>query len=166
MATVGQEQQHARQDLLTPVEEHAGLAWIRGGGPNNRSWNGIRYKTGLSGKNSAAQALSMNVASVPPGAVAYAHIHDQFEVMLFILQGRVRHEYGPELEHAVEHEAGDFIFIKPGVPHEVYNLSDSEPVVAVVARSTADEWDQIIDYPSTARQRDGVPPQPHSAPTA
>ena len=35
--------------------------------------------------------------------------------------------------------AGDFIFIEPGVPHEVYNLSDTEPVVAVVARSDANE---------------------------
>lgn len=147
-----------RKELMEYVESAEGLSWIRGGGPTSRSWNGIRYKIGLSGKNTNAQALSMNVASVPPGAVAYAHIHDGFEVMLFILQGHVRHEYGPNLEHAVEHEAGDFIFIEPGVPHEVFNVSDSEPVVAVVARSTADEWDKIVDYPSQTRERDGVPP--------
>ena len=41
---------------------------------------------------------------------------------------------------------GDFIFIEPDVPHEVYNLSDTEPVVAVVARSSADEWDRIVEY--------------------
>ena len=124
---------------------------MRGGGPTSRAWNGIRYKIGLSGKNTPAKALSMNVASVPPGAIAFAHIHDGFEVMLFLLQGRVRHEYGPNLEHAVEHEAGDFIFIEPGVPHEVFNMSDTEPVVAVVARSTADEWDKIVDFPSKYR---------------
>ena len=28
---------------------------------------------------------------------------------------------------AAEHEAGDFIFIEPGVPHEVFNISDTEP---------------------------------------
>jgi len=40
-----------------------------------------------------------------------------------------------------------------GVPHEVFNLSDTDPVVAVVARSSADEWDNIIPYarPGTAR---------------
>ena len=43
--------------------------------------------------------------------------------MLYILQGRVRHEYGPNLEHSVENEAGDFIDIEPGVPHEVFNVS-------------------------------------------
>ena len=88
----------------------------------------------------------MNVATIPPGGVAYAHIHVDFEVMLYILQGRVRHEYGSGLEKVVENEAGDFIFIEPGVPHEVFNMSDVEPVVAVVARSDASEWENIIPY--------------------
>ena len=88
----------------------------------------------------------MNVAVVPPGAVAYAHVHVGFEVMLYILEGRVRHEYGDRLKSAVENTAGDFIYIEPGVPHEVFNLSDTEPVVAVVARSDADEWAHIANY--------------------
>jgi uncharacterized RmlC-like cupin family protein len=66
--------------------------------------------------------------------------------MLYILQGKVRHAYGPGLRKIIDNEAGDFIFIEPGVPHEVYNLSDSEEVIAVVARSRADEWDNIVAY--------------------
>ena len=127
------------------VEGIDGISVIRGGG-NVRGWNGIRYKSGLSAKNVAAKELSMNVATIPPGGVAAAHIHVNFEVMLYILQGRVRHEYGPALEQSVENEAGDFIFIEPGVPHEVFNLSDTEPVVAVVARSDASEWENIISF--------------------
>jgi uncharacterized RmlC-like cupin family protein len=46
----------------------------------------------------------------------------------------------------IENEAGDFIYIKPGVAHEVFNMSATEPVVAFVARSSADEWDNIIPY--------------------
>ena len=127
------------------VEGHHGLMWIRGSGVC-RDWNGIRYKLGMSGKNVGAHALSMNVAVIPPGGVAAAHIHVGFEVMLYILEGRVRHAYGEELAERVDHEAGDFIFIAPGVPHEVFNLSDTEPVVAVVARSDASEWQNIIPY--------------------
>lgn len=138
------------EDLSSYVEDHHGIQVIRGGGADDRSWNGIRYKTGLSGKNVGAKELSMNVATVPPGAIAYAHIHDGFEVMLFLLQGRVRHEFGPGLSNSVENQAGDFIFIEPGVPHEVFNIGD-EPVIAVVARSAADEWDRIVDYPSKHR---------------
>lgn len=116
-----------------------------------RAWNGIQYRAGLSGTNVGSKQLSMNVATVPPGAIAFAHIHVDFEVMLYILQGRVRHAFGEGLAEVVDNEAGDFIFIEPGIPHEVYNLSDSEPVVAVVARSDAGEWEHIVDYPSTHR---------------
>jgi len=100
----------------------------------------------MSAKNVGSKKLSMNVATIPPGGVAYAHIHVGFEVMLYILEGRVRHEYGPGLEKAVDNRAGDFIYIEPGVPHEVFNMSESEPVVAAVARSDADEWQHIIPY--------------------
>ena len=68
------------------VERDGGLAWIRGSGVC-RDWNGIRYKLGMSGKNVGAKQLSMNVAVIPPGGVAGAHIHVGFEVMLYILEG-------------------------------------------------------------------------------
>lgn len=132
-------------DLAAAVERGEGISVVRSG-VTCRNWNGIQYQVGLSAKNVDAKALSMNLATIPPGGVAGAHIHVGFEVMLYIVQGRVRHAYGPGLVHQVDNEAGDFIFIEPGVPHEVYNLSDSEPVVAIVARSSPDEWDQIIPY--------------------
>lgn len=132
-------------NLQAHVEGADGVFVIRGS-PVVRSWNGIQYKIGMSSKNVPAKQLSMNVAVVPPGAVAYAHVHVGFEVMLYILEGRVRHEYGDGLKKSVDNAAGDFIYIEPGVPHEVFNLSDSEPVVAVVARSDADEWARIVTY--------------------
>jgi len=140
----------AHDDLIGTVEGTDGIFVIRGG-EYVRGWNGIRYKAGLSAKNVKARHLSMNVATIPPGGVAAAHIHVDFEVMLYILAGRVRHEYGPALESSVENQAGDFIFIEPGVPHEVFNLSDTEPVVAVVARSDASEWEHIIPFKRPGR---------------
>ena len=127
------------------VEDHDGILTIRGGG-NKREWNGIHYKQGMSEKNVGSSKLSVNIATIPPSGVAYAHIHDGFELMLYILEGRVRHEFGPGLRKVLENQAGDFIYIKPGVPHEVFNMSDTEPVVAFVARSAANEWDNIIPY--------------------
>jgi uncharacterized RmlC-like cupin family protein len=132
-------------DLSSFVEGDSGIRCIRGS-ETLRGWNGIRYKVGMSAQNVGSSKLSMNVATVPPGGVAKAHIHVGFELMLYIMQGRVRHEYGPGLTEVMENEAGDFIYIEPGVPHEVFNLSDTEPVVAVVARSDADEWENIVPY--------------------
>jgi len=105
----------------------------------------------MAAKNVGAQKLSMNVATVPPGTVAFAHIHVGFEVMRFILKGDVHHEYGENLEQSMDNSAGDFIFIHLGVPHEVINLSEIKPVIAVVARSGAAEWENIVDYPSDLR---------------
>jgi uncharacterized RmlC-like cupin family protein len=134
------------------VEDRDGITVIRGGG-SQRGWNGILYKQGMSGKNVGSTGLSVNVATVPPGAVAFAHIHDGFEVMLFIVQGKVKHTYGEGLTNEVINEAGDFIYIKPGVPHEVFNIGE-EPLIAFVARSAADEWDKIVDYPSDYRPQE------------
>ncbi len=130
---------------LGAVEDHDGILTIRGGGAR-RDWNGIHYKQGMSAKNVRTTKLSANIATIPPGGVAYAHIHVGFEVMLYILEGRVRHEYGDGLEQVVENGPGDFIFIEPGIPHEVFNVSDTQPVVAVVARSDASEWSNIVPY--------------------
>jgi uncharacterized RmlC-like cupin family protein len=132
-------------ELEDLAEGGGGISVIRAS-ETCRGWNGIRYKAGMSGKTVGAKELSMNVATIPPGAVAFAHIHVDFEVMLYILQGRVRHEYGTGLRKVIENEAGEFIFIEPGVPHEVFNMSDTEPVVAVVARSDASEWENIVSY--------------------
>jgi len=59
------------------AEDLDGITVIRGGGAE-RGWNGIRYMQGLSAKNVGSANLSINVATVPPGAIAYAHIHDGF----------------------------------------------------------------------------------------
>ena len=131
------------------VEDLAGITVLRGGG-GGRAWNGIQYQQGMSARNVGSTGLSVNVATVPPGAIAYAHIHDGFEVMLYIVQGKVKHTFGEGLTQEVINEAGDFIYIKPGVPHEVFNIGD-QPLIAFVARSTADEWDKIVNYPSQYR---------------
>jgi len=133
------------EDLTRVVEGCEGIWTIRA--PETmRGWNGIRYKAGLSAKNTPATKLSMNVATIPPGGVAYAHIHVGFDLMLYILKGHVRHEYGDGCAMTIENKTGDFIYIEPGVPHEVFNMSDTEEVVAVVARSDASEWDNIVPY--------------------
>ncbi len=100
----------------------------------------------MSAKNVGTSKLSANIATIPPGGVAFTHIHVDFEPILHIISGKVRHAFGPGLKNVLENEGGDFIYIKPGVPHEVFNISDTEPVVVFVARSSAEEWDNIIHY--------------------
>src|SRR5258708_26399538 len=88
------------------VEDHDGILTIRGGGAR-RDWNGIHYKQGMSAKNVGTTKLSANIATIPPGGIAYAHIHVDFELILYIIQGKVRHEFGDGLKKVLENEAGD-----------------------------------------------------------
>ena len=71
------------EDLTSYIERGDGIHVIRGSG-NRRGWNGIRYKAGMSAKNVGSTKLSMNVATIPPGGVALAHIHVGFELMLYL----------------------------------------------------------------------------------
>ncbi|MED5305855.1 MAG: cupin domain-containing protein [Candidatus Thermoplasmatota archaeon] len=111
-----------------------------------RGWNNIEYGAGLSGKNTPSTGLSMNRAYIPPGGIAKAHIHVDFDVMIFLLKGSVRHEYGPGCRKSVIHSAGDMFYIEPGLPHEVFNCSEDEWVHAIVARSDSSEWQNIEPY--------------------
>jgi uncharacterized RmlC-like cupin family protein len=138
---------------LSAVEDHDGILTIRGGGAR-RDWNGIHYKQGMSAKNVGTTNLSANIATIPPGGVAYAHIHVGFEVILYIVEGKVRHEFGPGLRQVVENEAGDFIYIKPGVPHEVFNMSDTEPVAPAHLPTSG-----TISSPTTGISRDEKQPR-------
>jgi uncharacterized RmlC-like cupin family protein len=111
-----------------------------------RGWNNIEYGAGLSGKNTPSTGLSMNRAYIPPGGIAKAHIHVGFDVMVYLLKGSVRHEYGKGCRKSVVHNAGDMFYIEPGLPHEVFNCSEDDWVHAVVSRSDASEWQNIAPY--------------------
>jgi uncharacterized RmlC-like cupin family protein len=106
----------------------------------------IGYTIGISADVCGSTGLSMSYIVVPPGAVADAHYHDGYETAIYQLSGRVETRYGPGLSQTVITEAGDFIFIPPGVPHQPRNLSDTEPATAVVARNDAREGERVVPY--------------------
>ena len=132
-------------DLSKYIEDAGGIHGLRDV-DKVRGWNNIEYGPGLSGKNTPSTALSMNKAFIPPGGIAKAHIHVDFDVMIFLLKGSVRHEFGPGCRKSVIHSAGDMFYIEPGLPHEVFNCSETDWVEAIVARSDASEWQNIVPY--------------------
>lgn len=131
------------------IERLNGFSTIRAGAGSDQ-WGSAQYDLGLSGKTAGSNTLSMNVARLPAGESIAAHIHDGYEVGLYVLQGRLEHRFGPGLSNSLVNGPGDFIFVEPGVPHSAHNLSDIEPVVVVVARTTADEWARVIPYDPAA----------------
>jgi uncharacterized RmlC-like cupin family protein len=99
---------------------------------------------GISGKTVGAKGLSMNMVVIPPGAKAAPHHHQGFESAVYLLLGRVETRWGERLEHSVIMEAGDFLFIPPGVPHQPINLSATEPARAIVVRNDPNEQEHVV----------------------
>lgn len=107
----------------------------------------LPYFIGVSGQTAGARGLSMHLVVIPPGARAEPHRHVGHETAIYVLEGRVQTRWGEGLAQSVVSEAGDFLFIPPGVPHEAVNLSATEPARAVVARNTPREQDEVEPYP-------------------
>jgi uncharacterized RmlC-like cupin family protein len=115
----------------------------------------LPYFMGISGQTVGARGLSMHIVVIPPGARAEPHKHIGYETGIYVLEGRVRTRWGPALEHEVVSEAGDFLFVPPGVPHEAINMSATEPARAVVARNDPAEQDKVEPCP-VARDDGGL----------
>ncbi|SNT19264.1 Uncharacterized protein, RmlC-like cupin domain [Noviherbaspirillum humi] len=106
----------------------------------------LPYFIGISGSTVGSLGLSMHLVVIPPGARAAPHRHIGYETGIYVLEGRVCTRWGESLEHEIVSEAGDFLFVPPGVPHEAINLSATEPARAVVARNDPAEQDKVEPY--------------------
>ncbi|KAF3998141.1 cupin domain-containing protein [Glaciimonas immobilis] len=109
----------------------------------------LPYFVGISAITAGAKALSMYLVVVPPGGHAAPHVHCGYETGIYVLEGSVETRYGPGLCQSVITEAGDFLFIPPGVPHQPFNLSATIPARAIVARNQPDEHEQVLPYDSS-----------------
>jgi len=101
---------------------------------------------GISEKTAGSTGLCMHMVVIPPGGAAQPHIHDGYETALYVIKGRAKTLYGEGLAQSVINEAGDFIFIPANVPHQPMNISDTEEVVAIVARNDPNEQESVIPY--------------------
>jgi uncharacterized RmlC-like cupin family protein len=112
----------------------------------------LPYFLGISNATAGTNGISMNLVIIPPGSSAEPHFHKDFETAIYLLKGRVETRYGKGLKRSVINEAGDFLFIPPGVPHQPFNLSETEAAQAIVARNDPREQENVVPYDPTADQ--------------
>ena len=103
---------------------------------------------GISAGTAGSKGICMHIVIIPPGGKAVAHYHNGYETAIYILQGRAETKYGRDLEHSTINEAGDFLYIPPNLPHQPINLSETEKVIAVVARNDPNEQESVVIYDS------------------
>jgi len=109
---------------------------------------GVTYAAGISAASAGATGLCLQLASLPPGARARAHQHDEHESAAYVVEGEMVLWFGEQLEEKVVARPGDFVYIPTGVPHLVMNASDTEPAVAVLARTDSNEQEVVTELPA------------------
>lgn len=108
---------------------------------------GVTYAAGVSATTTGASRLCLQIASLPPGARAHAHMHAEHETAAYVIEGEMVLWSGERLEEKLVAGPGDFLYIPSGVPHLVANPSDREPAVAVLARTDPNEQEDVRALP-------------------
>lgn len=117
---------------------------IRGGRSEGfRGKQGLDYFTGISAETAGTKALCLHLLEMPPGAKAKPHFHEAHETAIYMLEGASEFYHGPNLEHHDRVEAGDFVYIPAGVPHQPFNPTD-KIARALIARTDPKEQESVV----------------------
>ena len=108
---------------------------------------GFTYAPAISAETVGARAIHLQLLTIPPGARANAHKHESHETAIHVLSGEVGMWYGDRLENHMVNRAGDFVYIPAEMPHLPYNMSQTEPATAVVARTDPNEQESVVLLP-------------------
>ncbi len=105
---------------------------------------GFSYFAGISQETAGSTGICMHMLTIPPGGRAKPHLHEAHETTIYVISGQAGMWYGEGLQKYLEMQAGEFLYIPAGMPHLPANLSDSEPCVAVLARTDPNEQESVV----------------------
>jgi uncharacterized RmlC-like cupin family protein len=108
---------------------------------------GLRYGAGISAESAGAHAICLHRLTMPPGARARAHLHEDHESAIYLISGTVELWSGAQLEHHSVVRAGEFVHIPAGVPHLPVNTG-TVTAEAVIARTDPDEQESVLVLPA------------------
>jgi len=107
----------------------------------------LAYGIGISTQSAGSRGLCLHTLAIPPGGRAKAHLHESHESAIYLISGEAEMWWGEALTHHELLDAGDFVYIPPGVPHLPANRSLTEPATAVVARTDPNEQESVVLLP-------------------
>jgi uncharacterized RmlC-like cupin family protein len=105
---------------------------------------GLTYSVGIFAGNTGARAICLHALTIPPGGRARAHTHAGHETAIYVISGEAGMWYGEGLREHMTVRAGDYLYIPAGVAHLPYNPSQTEPCVAVLARTDPNEQESVV----------------------
>jgi len=96
---------------------------------------GMRRLAAISHVLVGSEAIWAGVMLAEPNTASSVHHHGPLETVVYVLSGMSKVRWGSRLEHEVDLEPGDFVFIPPYAPHQEINPSPDLPTQWVVVRS-------------------------------
>lgn len=108
---------------------------------------GLSYFAGVSAESAGSRALCLHALTIPPGGRARAHLHEGHDSAIYMLSGDAVLWSGDGLRQRAEAHAGDFVYIPAGTPHLPVNASDTQPCVALIARTDPNEQESVVLLP-------------------
>lgn len=115
---------------------------------------GVPQFMGISANSAGSTGIAMNLTAFGPGGKAKVHYHCGFETAIYGLSGTTVLYWGEQLEEMCMIDPGTFCFIPADVPHVAFNLSDTEPALAVSCRNDPVEQENVVLLPELDGLRD------------
>ena len=91
--------------------------------------------SGVSPQHTPAKRIWFGKVSNEPGYRSLPHHHGEAETGGYVFKGRGRIYYGENYGEWVEMTEGDFVFVPPHMPHVEANMSTTEELVWLTART-------------------------------
>lgn len=111
---------------------------------------GFTYDAGIAFETVGSTSICMHLLTIPPGGRARAHKHATHETAIYQMTGRSVMYWGDRLQHRIEAEAGDLVYIPADMPHLPLNPGP-EPCTAVIARTDPNEQESVVLLPDLDR---------------
>lgn len=91
--------------------------------------------SGVSPQHTPATKIWFGKVSNEPGYRSLPHHHGDAETGGYVFKGRGRIYFGENYQEFVDMEEGDFVFVPPHMPHVEVNLSTTDELIWLTART-------------------------------
>ncbi len=107
---------------------------------------GMARVAGVSPATCGASRVWMGEVTTEPRFRSGAHHHGDVESAIYVLSGKLRMRWGARLEHSLDAEPGDFVFVPAHTVHQEMSVSD-EQLVLILARGSEENVVVNVEMP-------------------
>lgn len=127
---------------VVPVVTRAGAEYV-----DTADSGGAHRVSGVSIQHTPATKIWFGTVSNDPGFRSLPHHHGEAETGGYVLRGSARIYFGDDYAQWVDMSAGDFVFVPPFMPHVEANMSTTEDLVWLTARTPDNIVVNLDDVP-------------------